>query len=359
MRTGISLCVAAADLDRLHALVNDRNAPQKHVWRAQIVLLTVEGLGTSAIMRETTKSKTCVWRWQERFAAEGFEGLLRDKTRPSRIPKLDPSIAERIVGLTFAAPPGENTHWTGAAMARAAGVSISSVQRTWRAHGLQPHRVRQFKLSKDPKFVDKLRDVVGLYVDPPAHAVVLSVDEKSQIQALDRTQPGLPMKRGRAGTMTHDYKRHGTTTLFAAMNVLDGTVIGHNMQRHRHQEFIRFLIAVEREVPAGKTVHAILDNYAAHKHPAVRQWLARHPRWTFHFTPTSASWLNAVEGFFATLTKQRLKRGVFRSVVDLQAAINRFLEDHNAQSKPFEWIADPDKIIAAVRRGHQALDSIH
>ena len=359
MRTGISLSITAADLDRLHALVKDRNAPQKHVWRAQIVLLTVEGLGTSAIMRETAKSKTCVWRWQERFASEGFEGLLRDKTRPSRIPKLDPSVAERVVGLTFAAPPGETTHWTGAAMARAAGVSISSVQRIWRAHGLQPHRVRQFKLSNDPEFVDKLRGVVGLYVDPPAHAVVLSVDEKSQIQALDRTQPGLPMKRGRAGTMTHDYKRHGTTTLFAAMNVLDGTVIGHNMQRHRHQEFIRFLNAVEREIPAGKTVHAILDNYAAHKHPAVRQWLARHPRWTFHFTPTSASWLNAVEGFFATLTKRRLKRGVFRSVVDLQAAINRFLEDHNAQSKPFEWVADPDKIIAAVRRGHQMLNSIH
>ena len=359
MRTGISLSITAADLDRLHALVKDRNAPQKHVWRAQIVLLTVEGLGTSAIMRETAKSKTCVWRWQERFASEGFEGLLRDKTRPSRIPKLDPSVAERVVGLTFAAPPGETTHWTGAAMARAAGVSISSVQRIWRAHGLQPHRVRQFKLSNDPEFVDKLRGVVGLYVDPPAHAVVLSVDEKSQIQALDRTQPGLPMKRGRAGTMTHDYKRHGTTTLFAAINVLDGTVIGHNMQRHRHQEFIRFLNAVEREIPAGKTVHAILDNYAAHKHPAVRQWLARHPRWTFHFTPTSASWLNAVEGFFATLTKRRLKRGVFRSVVDLQAAINRFLEDHNAQSKPFEWVADPDKIIAAVRRGHQMLDSIH
>ena len=196
-------------------------------------------------------------------------------------------------------------------MAKAVGVSISSVQRIWRAHGLQPHRVRQFKLSKDPEFVDKLRDIVGLYVDPPAHAVVLSVDEKSQIQALDRTQPGLPLKKGRAGTMTHDYKRNGTTTLFAAMNVLDGTVMGRNMQRHRHQEFIRFLNAVEREVPAGKMIHAIVDNYAPHKHPAVHRWLACHPRWTFHFTPTSASWLNAVEGFFAILTKRRLKRGVF------------------------------------------------
>jgi transposase len=359
MRTGVTVSVSSADLDRLRFLVNDRNAAQKHVWRARIVLLSAEGLGTNAIMSQTGKSKTCVWRWQERFAAEGFEGLLRDKTRPSRIPKLDTAVAERVVALTMEAPSSEATHWTGAAMAEAAGVSVSSVQRIWRAHGLQPHRVRQFKLSQDPAFVDKLRDVVGLYVDPPAHAVVLSVDEKSQIQALDRTQPGLPMKKGRAGTMTHDYKRHGTTTLFAAMNVLDGTVIGRNMQRHRHQEFIRFLNAVEREVPAGKTVHAILDNYAAHKHPEVRKWLARHPRWTFHFTPTSASWLNAVEGFFATLSKRRLKRGVFRSVVDLQAAINRFLDDHNAQSKPFQWIADPDKIIAAVRRGHQALDSIH
>jgi transposase len=359
MRAGVTVSVSSSDLDRLRALVNNRNAPQKHVWRARIVLLTAEGVGTSAIMRETSKSKTCVWRWQERFADEGFEGLLRDKTRPSRIPKLDPAVAERVVLLTMEPPVAEATHWTGAAMAEAAGVSVSSVQRIWRSHGLQPHRIRQFKLSKDPAFVDKLRDVVGLYVDPPAHTVVLSVDEKSQIQALDRTQPGLPMKKGRAGTMTHDYKRNGTTTLFAAMNVLDGTVIGRNMQRHRHQEFIRFLNAVEREVPAGKTVHAILDNYAAHKHPEVRKWLARHPRWTFHFTPTSASWLNAVEGFFATLTKRRLKRGVFQSVVDLQAAINRFLDDHNAKSKPFQWVADPEKIIEAVRRGHQALDSIH
>ena len=239
------------------------------------------------------------------------------------------------------------------------GISPASVQRIWAGHGLQPHRVRTFKLPKDPAFASKLRDVVGLYVDPPAHAVVLSVDEKSQIQALDRTQPGLPLKKGRAGTMTHDYKRHGTTTLFAALDVLDGTVIGRNMQRHRHQEFIRFLNAIEAEVPAGKTVHAILDNYAAHKHPKVRAWLDRHPRWTFHFTPTSCSWLNAVEGFFAKLSRRRLKRGVFRSVVDLQAAINRFLDEHNKSPKPFVWTADPDRIIAAVKRGHQVLESIH
>ena len=244
-------------------------------------------------------------------------------------------------------------------MAKQTGISVSSVQRIWRAHGLQPHRVRQFKLSTDPKFVQKLRDVVGLYVDPPAHAIVLSVDEKSQIQALDRTQPGLPMKKGRAGTMTYDYKRHGTTTLFAALDVLDGRVIGRCMQRHRHQEFIRFLNAIEAEVPAGKVVHVILDNYGAHKHPKVRSWLTRHERFVFHFTPTSCSWLNAVEGFFAKLSKQRLKRGVFRSVVDLQVTINRFLAETNQAPKPFTWTADPDKIIAAVKRGHHVLDSIH
>ena len=244
-------------------------------------------------------------------------------------------------------------------MAKAAGISVSSVQRIWRAHGLQPHRVRQFKLSNDPQFAEKLKDIVGLYVDPPAHAVVLSVDEKSQIQALDRTQPGLPMKPGRAGTMTHGYKRNGTTTLFAALNVLDGTVIGRNMQRHRHQEFIRFLNAIEARVAKRKAIHAIVDNYATHKHPKVRRWLARHPRWTFHFTPTSASWLNAVEGFFAKLTKRRLKRGVFRSLADLQAAINRFLAETNHNPKPFVWTADPEKVLAAVERGKQALESIH
>ena len=216
---------------------------------------------------------------------EGFDGLLRDKTRPSRINPLGDEIAARIVALTLEDPPFEATHWTGAMMAKTAGVSVSSVQRIWRTHGLAPHRVRQFKLSNDPKFIDKLRDVVGLYVNPPAHAIVLSVDEKSQIQALDRTQPGLPLKKGRAGTMTHDYKRHGTTTLFAALNVLDGTVIGRNMQRHRHQEFVRFLNTVEAEVPAGKVVHAIVDNYAAHKHPKVRKWLTAHPRWTWHTRP--------------------------------------------------------------------------
>jgi transposase len=231
MRTGVSITLKPLDRRRLEALARDRNAAQKHVWRAQIVLLSADGVGTNEIMRQTGTSKTCVWRWQERFMQQGYAGLLRDKTRPSRIPSLGSEIAERVVTLTQSEPPAEVTHWTSTMMAKVVGISASSVQRIWRAHGLQPHRVKPFKISTDPQFVDKLHDIVGLYVDPPAHAVVLSVDEKSQIQALDRTQPGLPMKKGRAGTMTHDYKRHGTTTLFAALNVLDGTVIGRNMQR--------------------------------------------------------------------------------------------------------------------------------
>jgi transposase len=285
MRDGVSIEVSAADRDRLERIVADRNSSQKHVWRARIIMATGEGCGTGEIMRRAGVSKPSVWRWQRRFMEAGIAGLLRDKTRKPGLPPLPPAVIDRVVELTLADPPGETTHWTGRAMAAATGISLRSVQRIWAAHGLEPHRVRRFKLSKDPAFAAKLRDVVGLYLDPPAHSLVLSVDEKSQIQALDRTQPGLPMKKGRAGTMTHDYVRpvssadvppgdraepDGTTTLFAALNVLDGSVIGQCMARHRHQEFIRFLNRVEAAVPAGKLVHAILDNYAAHKHPKVR-----------------------------------------------------------------------------------------
>ncbi len=266
MRAGKSITVSLADRRRLENLIDDRNVAQKYVWRAEIVLFTADGAGTNEIMRRTCESKTCVWRRQERFLEEGFEGLLRDKTRPSRIKPLDGEAAERVVALTLGDPPGETTHWTGVLMAKASGLSVSSVQRIWRGHGLQPHRVRQFKLSNDPRFVDKLRDVVGLYVDPPAHAIVLSLDEKSQIQALDRTQPGLPLKKGRAGTMTHDYKRHGTTTLFAALNVLDGTVIGRNMQRHRHQEFIQSTVQTLRLDRRSKQNHRRCQTRA----PSVR-----------------------------------------------------------------------------------------
>ncbi len=360
MRGDLELFVSSADRARLAAVIADRNTPQKHVWRAAVMLLTSDRLGTAEIMRRTGLDKVSVWRWQERYIEAGVDGLLRDKTRPSRIPKLaDAKVAEVIRRTQEEAPPDGGTHWTVRAMAVATGVSRAKVHVIWREAGLVPHRWRQFKLSNDPAFVEKVEAVVGLYVDPPAHAVVLSIDEKPQIQALDRTQPGLPMKRGRLGTMTHDYKRNGTTTLFAALNVLDGKVIGRNMQRHRHQEFIRFLNAVEREVPKGKAIHVILDNYAVHKHPKVRAWLARRPHWTFHFTPTSASWLNAVEGFFAKLSRRKLQRGVFHSVVALQTAINDFVEQHNQSPTPFVWRANPQDIIAAVKRGHQTLQTIH
>ena len=356
-RTNIQL--GAAERNELEAVVANRNSPQKHVWRAKIVLLTADAHGTAEIMRATGKAKTVIWRWQERFQDEGAAGLWRDKTRPSRIPPLGPEVAERVVALTLAGPPPTASHWTGSAMAKAAGISVSSVQRIWRAHGLRPHLVRRFKLSNDPQFAAKLREIVGLYVNPPDHAIVLSVDEKSQIQALDRTQPGLPMKKGRAGTITHDYKRHGVTTLFAALDVLEGKVIGQCMKRHRHQEFIRFLNVIDAKVPKMKAVHIIVDNYATHKHPKVLEWIENHPRFVFHFTPTSTSWLNAVESFFAKLTKKRLKRGVFRSLQELKDAIHRFLDHTNAKPKPFTWTKDPNKIIAAVKRGHQMLDSIH
>jgi transposase len=359
MRKGIAVRLGPGDRERLEGVIGSGNSPQKHVWRARIVRLSADGVGTMAIQRQTGKGKPTIWRWQARFMAEGVEGLLHDATRPGRKKPLPAATIERVVAMTLAEPPGEATHWTGRAMAKASGISHRSVQRIWAAHGLQPHRVRLFKLSNDPQFAAKLHDVVGLYINPPEHALVLSVDEKSQIQALDRTQPGLPMKRGRCGTMTHDYKRHGTTTLFAALNVLDGKVIGQCMSRPRHQEFIRFLNKINRETPAGREVHLIIDNYATHKHPRVRAWLGRHQRFHFHFTPTSASWLNAVEGVFAKLTRGRLKRGAFKGIADLQAAINRFLRETNDNPKPFVWTADPDAIIEKVRRGKQVLEPIH
>ena len=319
--------------------------PQKHVWRARIILASADGCGTAEVMRRAGVSKPCVWRWQERFMTDGGDGLLRDKTRPARIPPLPKAVIERVVTRTLQEPPPDGvTHWTAPALAAASGLSVSSVQRIWRAHGLRLIRCAASSFRPIPRSATKVEDIVGLYADPPAHAVVLSIHEKSQIEALDRTRPGLPLKKGRAETMTHDYKRNGTTTLFAAFNVLDGTVIGQCMQRHRHQEFLHFLGAIERAVPAGKVIHVILDNYGSHKHPKVLCWLARHPR-LFHFTPTSGFWLNAVETFFSALTRRRLKRGVFRSIMDLQAAINRYLAEHNQAPSPFTWTRSADAIL--------------
>jgi Homeodomain-like domain len=303
MRAGIVVKVTPEDRRRLEAIVGDRNAPQKHVWRAKIILATADGCGTVEIMRRSGKAKPVVWRWQERFMAEGVDGLTRDKTRKPGKPPLPAATVQRVVDLALSAPPGEATHWTGRMLAKAAGVSLRSVQRILEAHQLAPHRIRTFKLSNDPQFAEKLKDIVGLYVDPPDHAVVLSVDEKSQIQALDRTQPGLPMKPGRAGTMTHDYKRHGTTTLFAALNVLDGTVIGHNMKRHRHQEFIRFLNTIEayrsekRSTPSSTTTPLTNIPRCAPGLPGIRAGPStspqpRHPG----STPSKASLPNSRVG---------------------------------------------------------------
>ena len=360
MRTGVAFTVSPDDQQRLEAIVADPNTKQKHVWRARIILESARGHGTMEIMRRTGKSKACVWRWQRRYMLEGVDGLLHDATRPPGRAKVSEAKVREVIDLTNSPPDGEATHWTLRAMAARVGVAFSTVRAIWQKHGLVPHRLRVFKLSTDPAFVDKLRDIVGLYVNPPEHAVVLSVDEKSQIQALGRTQTPLPMKQGRPETRTHDYERNGTTTLFAALNVLDGTVVGQTMGRHRQQEFITFLDTIEQQLPAGREVHVILDNYGTHKTQSVRDWLSARANWTFHFTPTSSSWLNAVEGFFAKLTKRRLRGAIFNSVAACETAIGRFIAEHNSrEAKPFKWTADPDRILAARKRGFQMINSIH
>src|ERR1700723_1541977 len=359
MRIAPPIRLTPEQQEALEQCARARSLSVRLVERARIVLLAAAGNQDKDVAAELGITAQKAARWRKRFLALGMAGLEKDAPRPGRTPSISASKVKRVIQKTTQEKPAHRTHWSTRSMAAAVGISEATVRRIWHKNGLKPHLVETFKVSTDPHFAEKLEAVVGLYLNPPEHAVVLCCDEKSQIQALDRTQPGLPLKQGRAGTMTHDYKRNGTTTLFAALDVLDGKVIGRCMQRHRHQEFIRFLNAIEREVPAGKIVHAILDNYGAHKHHKVRASLGRHPRFVFHYTPTSCSWLNAVEGFFAKLTKRRLKRGVFCSIVDLQAAINRFLRETNDDPKPFVWTADPDKIIAAVRRGYQALDSIH
>jgi transposase len=347
-----TVCIFLKDEDRtrLAAVVSDRNRPQKHVQRARIVLLSADRLPVLAVARQTGASRPAVWRWQQRFAEEGIDGLLRDKTRKPGKKPLPAATVAKILALPCGAPPRGATHWTGRMVAQTVGVSLRAVQRIWEANHLQPHRVRTFKTSTDPAFAEKVEDVVGLYMNPPMHAVVISIDEKSQIQALDRTQPGLPLKPGKCGTMTHDYKRNGTTTLFAALNILDGTVVGRCMPSHTHKEFIKFLNAVEHSVRPGRIIHAIADNYATHKHPKVKQWLADHPRWVFHFTPTSASWLNAVEGFFSTITRRQIRRGVFKSIADLEHAIARYIGEHNRSSKPFVWTKPANAILAKLTR---------
>jgi transposase len=350
MAQTVSILLNAADRQRLAEVAADRNRPLKHVQRANIILHSADRLPVLEVARRAGVSRPAVWRWQLRFAEQGVDGLLRDKTRPPGTQPLPAATVAKIVAKTCAEPPGSATHWTGRAIAKVFGVSLRSIQRIWKAHRLEPHRWRSFKRSSDPAFAEKVEDIVGLYMNPPAHAVVVSIDEKSQIQALDRTQPGLPLKPGKAKTMTHDYKRNGTTTLFAALDILSGTVVGRCMQKHTHAEFIKFLNAVERAVPAGKIIHAIADNYATHKHPRVRAWLADHPRWVLHFTPTSASWLNAVEGFFSALTRRAIRRGSFASVQDLQNTIVAYIKRQNAHPKPFTWTTPAKTIFAKLAK---------
>ena len=342
----------------LEKLIRSRTAPHRDVQRARVLLMAADGFANTRIASEVDVSPATVASWRDRFLEDGLKNFSAVRSGRGRKPSIPAAKVEEIVWLTLhETPPGE-THWSCRTMAERAGVASSTVQRIWSARGLQPHRVETFKLSNDPRFEEKLVDVVGLYLNPPEKAVVLCMDEKSQIQALDRTQPSLPMKPGRAGTLTHDYKRNGTTTLFAALDVLTGSVIGQCLPRHRHIEFLKFLRTIDREVPKRLNVHLILDNYATHNHPNVKAWLAKHPRFELHFTPTSSSWLNMVEIFFGQLTDKAIRRGIFHSVPDLIDAIETYLAAHNDAPEPFTWTANTAKILEKVRRGRVTLEAI-
>ena len=360
MQSTASRTIVSAEQRRvLERWVAAHGTPQSVALRARIVLLAAAGESNSEIARRLAVSRPTVIMWRERFAAGGPAALTEVRPGRGRKPTISAAKVKAIVAATTQTrPPGE-THWSCRTMAKAQGVSPATVARIWDAHGLQPHRTRTFKLSNDPLFCEKLTDVVGLYLNPPEKALVLCVDEKSQIQALDRTQASLPMKKGRAGTMTHDYKRHGTTTLFAALSTLDGSVVGQCLPRHRHQEFLKFLRTLDREFPPELDLHLILDNYQTHKHADVAAWLGKHPRFCLHFTPTASSWLNLVERWFAELTEKALRRGVFPSVPDLIAAIGDFLEAHNDDPKPFVWTASIDAILEKVGRCKAVLETLH
>ena len=343
----------------LERWVGAQKTPQSVALRARIVLLAGEGLSNSAIARALSASRPTVILWRSRFAQGGPAALAEVKPGRGRKPTISAAKVKAIVQATTQTRPAGQTHWSCRTMATAQGVSPATVQRIWDAHGLKPHRVKTFKLSHDPRFTEKLTDVVGLYLNPPEQAIVLCVDEKSQIQALDRTQPSLPMKKGRAGTMTHDYKRNGTTTLFAALDVLQGTVVGQCLPRHRHQEFLKFLRHLDREFPGGRDLHLIVDNYRTHKHDNVDAWLQKHPRFHLHFIPTSSSWLNLVERWFRELTDKAIRRGVFHSVPELIDAIDDFLQANNQDPKPFVWTASIDSILEKVGRCKAVLETVH
>ncbi len=333
-------------------------AAYRDVQRARVLLLAAEGVANTQIAATVGVSPASVKAWRERFAQDGLKAFGGVRPGRGRKPSIPAEKVEVIVHATLHEKPLGETHWSCRSMAKAQGVSPATVQRIWSARNIQPHRVKTFKLSNDKRFEEKLVDVVGLYLNPPEKAIVLSMDEKSQIQALDRTQASLPMKKGRAGTMTHDYKRHGTTTLFAALDVLTGTVIGECLPRHRHTEFLKFLRTIDREVPKGLQVHLILDNYSTHKHENVKKWLAKHPRFHLHFTPTSSSWLNLIERWFGKLTDKAIRRGIFHSVPDLVAAIETYLTVNNESPEPFVWTATAEQILTKVQRGRVALETI-
>ena len=344
--------------ETLQQWARSRSLPARQVERAKVVLLAAEGKTDLEIAASLKISNQKAARWRKRFLQFDLTGLEKDAPRPGRRPTISAKLKEDVIRRTTQLKPANATHWSTRTMAAEMGISEATVRRIWHAHGLKPHLVESFKISKDKHFAEKLEDIVGLYLNPPEHAIVMCVDEKSQIQALDRTQPGLPLKKGRCGTMTHDYKRHGTATLFAALNVADGTVISMCDDRHRHQEWLHFLRVIDQVTPARKALHLIADNYATHKHTKVQRWLKRHPRFHVHFTPTSSSWLNMVERFFRDLTQNRLRRGVFRDVEELIMAIGNYIDRHNENPKPFIWTAKANDILEKVKRARRSLNIV-
>jgi transposase len=359
VRTTAAIALNSEERATLEGWARSRQLPYRQVMRARVITMAAEGAFSQDIAHELGISRPTVQLWRERFLALRLPGLEKDAPRPGRRPRLSEAKVRRVVEATLHTTPAHATHWSTRSLAEAQHLSQSAVQRIWARHNLKPHLTSTFKLSRDKHFVEKLYDVVGLYLNPPDRALVLCVDEKSQIQALDRTQPGLPMTPGRCGTFTHDYVRHGTTTLFAALSMLDGKVIGECMERHRHQEFIRFLKRIDAQTPAGPHLHLIVDNYSTHKHPRVKSWLARHPRVHLHFIPTSSSWLNLVERWFRELTDKRIRRGSFTSVPQLIQAITDYLNNHNQNPRIFVWSAPVERIMGKIAKCKEALDSLH
>jgi transposase len=353
-----ALSLSFPDQERIWQWLTAHGTSQQVALRGRIVLAAAEGQSESAIARQLGTNRKTVRLWRTRFAAQGLESLWEVAPGRGRKPTYGPEKIKAIVEATLQSKPRGMTQWSCRRMAKSQGVSKSTISNIWRSHNLKPHRVKSFKLSRDPRFLEKLSDVVGLYLNPPQQAVVLCVDEKSQIQALDRTQPGLPLKKGRCGTMTHDYKRHGTTTLFAALEVLEGRVVGQCFERHRNQEFLRFLRRLDQEFPGEVPLHLVMDNYGTHQHPHVQAWLKRHPRFIPHFVPTSCSWLNLVERWFRELTTQSVRRGSFTSVQALENAIGEFLAAWNENPNPFVWTATVESIQEKLSRCRQTLEQI-